>query len=220
MKNTISKLNKLEQNPHAVRKEKEKVLEIAIGREVKNLRVKRAMTVSELAEATGVSIGMLSKIENGLTSPSLTTIQSLAYALQVPLTTFFKRFEESRNAMHVKAGEGIEVERVGTRSGHQYSLLGHIPGNFSGVTVEPYIIELTDKSDKFPAFQHEGIEFIFMLEGIVDYRHANNTYRLEPGDCLFFDADAPHGPDLTEQLPVRFLSIISYPQVNLPNQSA
>jgi transcriptional regulator with XRE-family HTH domain len=176
------------------------------------LRVKRKMTVSELADATGVSIGMLSKIENGLTSPSLTTIQSLAYALQVPLTTFFKRFEETRSAMHVKAGEGIEVERVGTRSGHQYSLLGHIPGNFSGVTVEPYLIVLTDKSDKFPAFQHEGIEFIYMLEGCVDYRHADKNYRLNPGDCLFFDADAPHGPDESITLPVKFLSVISYQQ--------
>ncbi len=215
MKNSISSLSKLEQNPHVVtRGEREKILEIAIGREVKSLRRKRNLTVSELANATGVSIGMLSKIENGLTSPSLTTLQSIAYALQVPLTTFFTRFEETRSAVLVKAGEGIEVERVGTRSGHQYSLLGHLPGNYSGVTVEPYLIELTSPEDTFPAFQHEGIEFIYMLEGQVNYRHADKTYTLEAGDCLFFDADAPHGPDELISLPVRFLSVISYPQIS------
>jgi quercetin dioxygenase-like cupin family protein len=52
------------------------------------------------------------------------------------------------------------------------------------------------------------MELIYMLEGKMDYRHGNNTYRLEPGDSLFFDADAPHGPEELIDLPARFLSII------------
>ncbi len=203
---------RLTQDPHSVRAGREKVLEVAIGREVRAYRKAQGTTVAELSEVTGLSIGMLSKIENGNTSPSLSTLQTLANALSVPLTSFFKQYEERREAVHTRAGEGAETEREGTRAGHQYNLLGHIGSNSSGVIVEPYLIELTTESDTFETFQHGGIETIYMLEGAVDYRHGNNIYNLRPGDTLFFDADAPHGPENLVSLPAKYLSVISYPQ--------
>ena len=203
----------LTQDPHRVRiEDREKVLEVAIGRAVRAHRRQQEITVAELAQMTGLSIGMLSKIENGNTSPSLTTLQTLANALSVPLTSFFRRFEEHRQAVHTKANQGVEMERAGTRANHQYNLLGHIGSNASGVIVEPYLITLSDESDIFPTFQHGGIETIYMLEGEVDYRHSDKIYSLKPGDTLFFDADAPHGPEVLLRLPARYLSIISYPQ--------
>nr|WP_089889089.1 XRE family transcriptional regulator [Lentibacter algarum] len=204
---------KLSQDPHVTSiGVREKVLEVAIGREVRAFRKQKEITVAELASMTGLSIGMLSKIENGNTSPSLSTLQTLADALSVPLTSFFRRFEELRMAVHTKAGEGVELEREGTRAGHQYNLLGHIGSNSSGVIVEPYLITLSEQSDVFPMFQHGGIETIYMLEGKVDYRHGDEVFSLVPGDTLFFDADAPHGPEVLVDLPARYLSIISYPQ--------
>ncbi|MEL7258535.1 MAG: XRE family transcriptional regulator [Pseudomonadota bacterium] len=204
----------LKQDPHKLREAKEKHLETAIGRAVREFRKGRNMTVADLAKATGLSVGMLSKIENGVTSSSLTTLQVLSAALSVPITAFFRRFEESREAVHVKAGEALEIEREGTRAGHQYNLLGHIGGNNSGVVVEPYLISLNEESDVFPTFQHEGIELLYMLDGEVLYRHGDETFHLKPGDSLFFDADAPHGPEELIKLPARYLSVISYPQGN------
>jgi transcriptional regulator with XRE-family HTH domain len=203
---------KLTQNPHKTTDTRVNVLEVAIGREVRSFRKQQKMTVADLSKLTDISIGMLSKIENGNTSPSLTTLQSLANAFSVPLTAFFRGFEERREAVHTKAGEGLTIEREGTRAGHQYNLLGHIGANTSGVIVEPYLIILTSESDTFETFQHDGIETIFMLDGAVDYRHGNNIYPLRPGDTLFFEADAPHGPETLVELPARYLSIISYPQ--------
>ena len=203
---------KLSQDPHKVKDVREKNLETAIGREVRDFRRQRSMTVADLAEATGLSVGMLSKIENGVTSASLTTLQALSAALSVPVTAFFRKFEERREAVHVKAGDAVEMERAGTRAGHQYNLLGHLGANNSGVVVEPYIITLTEESDIFPTFQHEGIELLYILEGEVGYRHGEKSFHLQPGDSLFFDADAPHGPDQLIKLPVRYLSVISYPQ--------
>ncbi|WP_276120007.1 helix-turn-helix domain-containing protein [Pararhizobium qamdonense] len=200
------------QDPHALREPKENNLEIAIGHEVRAFRKKLGITVTDLATATGISLGMLSKIENGNISPSLTTLQSLSRALGVPVTAFFRRYEEPRNAVFVKAGEGVELERRGTRAGHQYNLLGHIDNNTAGVVVEPYLITLTADSDTFPAFQHEGMEFLYMLEGEVVYRHGDRLFSMQPGDSLFFDADARHGPEQLVKLPIRYLSIISYPQ--------
>ncbi|MEM9584339.1 MAG: XRE family transcriptional regulator [Pseudomonadota bacterium] len=208
-----SEMVKLSQDPHSTRDgEREKVLEVAIGREVRAFRRQQEITVAELSNITGLSIGMLSKIENGNTSPSLTTLQTLANALSVPLTSFFRRFEETRQAVHTKSGEGVEIDREGTRANHQYNLLGHIGSNASGVIVEPYLITLNDQSDVFPTFQHGGIETIYMLEGEVDYRHGDDVHTLKPGDTLFFDADAPHGPEKLVRLPARYLSVISYPQ--------
>tara|TARA_B110000444_G_scaffold100534_1_gene95115 strand:+ start:62 stop:715 length:654 start_codon:yes stop_codon:yes gene_type:complete len=205
-------VSKLTQDPHVVRGKREHDLEAAIGRQVRVFRRRQEVTVAELATSSGLSIGMLSKIENGNTSPSLTTLRTLANALSVPLTAFFRQFEESREGVHTKAGEGIEMERAGTRAGHQYNLLGHIGANSSGVIVEPYLITLSTQADVFPTFQHGGIETIYMLEGTVEYRHGEKVHCLNPGDTLFFDADSPHGPERLIRLPARYLSIISYPQ--------
>ncbi len=204
----------LMQDPHQVSEPREKNLEVAIGRAVRDFRRQKAMTVADLSKQTGLSIGMLSKIENGITSPSLSTLQSLAHALSVPITAFFRRYEEKREVMHVKAGQAVEMERAGTRAGHQYNLLGHIGANASGVIVEPYMITLTESSDIFPTFQHDGIELLYFLEGEVEYRHGDQTFLMQPGDSLFFDADAPHGPERHIKLPARFLSIIAYPQAD------
>jgi len=200
----------LGQNPHAIREPRENNLELAIGHEVRTLRKKLGLTVTDLASATGISSGMLSKIENGNISPSLASLQALSGALGIPLTALFRGFEERRSASYVKSGEGLNLERRGTRAGHQYSLLGHIDNNSSAVMVEPYLITLTAESDVFPTFQHEGIEFLYMLSGEVIYRHANLLYRMRAGDSLFFDADAPHGPEELVRLPARYLSIICY----------
>lgn len=199
------------QDPHDLTgKGRTNALEAAIGGEVRTFRRQKDMTVAELAKSAGVSTGMLSKIENGVTSPSLGTLQALSSALQVPVTSFFRRFEEEREATFVKSGEGLKIERRGTRAGHQYQLLGHSVGK--NVSVEPYLITLTEKSDVFPLFQHEGVEFLFMLQGEVVYRHADKVYTLTDGDSLFFDADVPHGPEELITLPIQFLSIITYNQ--------
>jgi len=198
------------QDPHELRELQPNDLEKAIGREVRVFRKQLEMTVVDLARLAGLSPGMLSKIENGVTSPSLATLRALSAALQVPVTAFFRKFEEERDATFVRAGEGLAIERRGSRAGHQYQLLGHSLGKT--LSVEPYLITLTEESDVFPLFQHEGTEFIYMLKGEVLYRHADKTYRLRRGDSLFFDADAPHGPEKLVTLPIKFLSVIAYPR--------
>ena len=183
-------------------------IEEAIGTQVRDLRKRQDMTVAELAGQAGLSAGMLSKVENGAISPSLATLQSLALALNVPLTNFFSDFEQKHDVTHVKAGEGLTIERRGTKSGHQYQLLGHpFPGDFA---YEPYYITLTKEAEAYPNFRHEGMEFIYILEGEVGYRHGNQVYRLKPGDSLFFNANTAHGPEELRKLPLKFLSIIVF----------
>ena len=126
----------------------------------------------------------------------------------MPVTALFQQFEERREATFVAAGQGLEIERRGTRSGHQYRLLGH--SRDAALAVEPYMITLNDESDSFPYFQHAGTEFIYMLEGRMGYRHGDRVYTLGPGDSLFFEAAVPHGPETLDELPCHFLSLIAY----------
>ena len=167
-----------DQDPHRVTLDRERNLEAAIGQEVRDFRQAKRITVRELSEQTGLSLGMLSKIENGITSPSLKTLQLLADALSVPVTALFRRYEENREVIHTKAGEGVEIIREGTRAGHQYRMLGHIGANSSGVFTEPYIITLSHESDVFPTFQHDGLELLYVLQGQVKYRHGSELYHL------------------------------------------
>jgi len=202
--------NQLSGAPAAVQDEGEKAerdsqLEAAIGRQVRQYRKQLDLKVSDLSRMSGVSAAMLSKIENGTTSPSLATIQAVAEALNVPVTSLFRKFDIQRDAVHVRAGNGLVIERGGTRAGHEYRLLGHALDK--RVNVEPYLVTLTESSEVFPLFQHEGIEFIYLLEGEMIYRYGGSTYHLQEGDSLFFDSDVTHGPDELIRLPIRMLSV-------------
>lgn len=192
--------------------EESQSIEVAIGAQVRALRKRQDMTVAELAGQADLSAGMLSKVENGAISPSLATLQSLAVALNVPLTNFFSGFEQKNDVTHVRSGEGLVIERRGTKSGHQYQLLGHpFPADFA---YEPYLVTLSKGAEPYPNFRHEGMEFIYILEGEVGYRHGNHVYPLGPGDSLFFSASSAHGPEELRKLPLKFLSIIVFQQDN------
>jgi transcriptional regulator with XRE-family HTH domain len=200
------KPNNVMENVSEGSQESEASLEVAIGQQVRSLRKRLNLTVANVAKQAKLSSGMLSKIENGLTSPSLATLSALAHALNVPVTSLFRGYEEQRDVTMIKAGEGLVIERRGSGAGHQYQLLGHTIGK--PYSIEPYVISISDMSEVFPVFQHVGTELIYILEGKVAYRHANKTYELEPGDSLFFDAEASHGPEEILALPCRYLSFI------------
>lgn len=186
-------------------------LEAAIGAQVRATRQALGMTIAEVARAASVSVAMVSKIENGQTSPSLSTLEGLATALNVPIATFFAEFDQKRDATFVKAGQGLAIERRGSSKGHLYQLLGH--SLRTSPKVEPFLITLDEHSDAYPIFQHSGTEFIYMLEGELTYRHGEQTYELLPGDSLFFDAQALHGPLELRRLPAVYLSVIITPNV-------
>lgn len=190
--------------------ESPRTLERALGHQVRRLRRERDLSVSDLAAASGLSLGMVSKIENGQISPSLSTVNAIAGALNVPLSSLFSAFEEKRDCSHVRAGQGVTIERRGTKVGHLYELLGAALGG--DVVVEPYLITLADEAEPYTGFRHAGIEFLYMLSGEVIYRHADRSYRLTPGDALLFDSGGVHGPERLVTWPITYLSIIIYPR--------
>ena len=185
-------------------------LEAAIGQGVREFRKDASLGIVELSRRARLSPGMLSKIENGGISPSLATLRSLARALQVPVTSLFREFEEVRDTTFVRAGQGLLVSRDGPRIGYEYRILGHTTSK--RIAVEPYLMIYNDAAEIFPVFQRPGNEFVYILEGELAYRHGKKLYRMSPGDSLLFDAEVPHGPEKLFKIPVKYIAVLCYPR--------
>ncbi|OIQ88065.1 HTH-type transcriptional regulator PuuR [mine drainage metagenome] len=189
--------------------ETSRTLESYLGNTVRDLRIQLGLTIADVSERAGISRGMLSKIENAQTATSLDTLEQIANALGVTLARLFRTYNiPTGGAQLVKNGQGMEVVRRGTRSGHTYHLLAYDQGPHK--TFEPFLITLQDPGEEFTSFEHPGTEFIHMLEGRLEYRVGNDTYLLEPGDSLTFRGEIPHRPEKMHTSPIRFLAIIHY----------
>lgn len=184
-------------------------LERYLGSVTRALRQRDHLTIADVASQAGISPGMLSKIETGQAAMSLDTLSRLSQALGVSISQMFRDYElPAGGAQLVKAAEGMEVVRRGTRRGHTYRLLAYDKGPRK--RFEPFLVTMDDASEVFPSFEHPGTEFIYLLEGKIEYRHGKQTYLLEPGDALTFRGDVPHGPERLIRTPIHLLSVIVY----------
>lgn len=185
-------------------------LEESVGSAIRQLRLRDGLTIAQIAEQAGISRGMLSKIETGSTMAGMDTLARIARVLGVSMSMLFSKYDATAStAQHVKNGAGMEVVRRGTKSGHTYHLLAYDQGPVK--LFEPFLITIEDDTQRYPTFQHPGTEFLYVLEGVIEYRCGQQTYVLQPGDSLSFQGDSPHGPENLTQCPIKFLSIIIYP---------
>ena len=188
----------------------EGLLERAIAVQVRRHRRARGMTVGELAVRAGISKAMLSKIENSLTSSSLTTLARLAAALDVPVTALFRGADvDDREAVFTPADGGRADRRPGQPGRPRvHAARRQLRGPHK--RMEAHLVTLTERGEVFPLFQHPGTELLFMLEGEMVYGHGEATYTLGPGDALQLDGEGVHGPQELLALPIRFLSVVAY----------
>lgn len=179
----------------------------AIGKKVRDYRLQLGFTVAQLAEHSELSKGMLSKIENAQASPSLSTLARIAGALDVPMTAFFDDLE-AHPVIHVKAGHGLDLIPRGLRRGMRSQLLGTLRG--TARRLEPVLYTMTRNAKVGASYRHPGTEFLFLIEGILDYAHGSRRFRLEAGDSLQFDGEVTHGPVRVVEWPARLLSVKAY----------
>ncbi|MDR3512456.1 MAG: XRE family transcriptional regulator, partial [Caulobacteraceae bacterium] len=189
----------------------ERELERAIGATIRSLRRQADLTVADLGQAAGVSGGMISRIETGQISPSLSTLQAIARALKVPITQLFSGIEDNSDCSFVEAGKGLVVERRGTKSGHNYSLIGHSMVG-QPLVIEPLLITLDEHSTTYTEFRHPGQELIYMLSGSVVYRWGDREFTMKAGDALMFDSTSAHGPAKLLTKTSSYLSVVCWPR--------
>jgi hypothetical protein len=102
-------------------------------------------------------------------------LQTLATALSLPITTFFRGFEARQAPVHTKSGEGIAIEEAGSQAGHQTRLLGHINAPSSGIIAKPYLVTLRAEADIFPSLatrRHRDNLHAGRRNGLSTWRHA------------------------------------------------
>ncbi|MCH2422816.1 MAG: XRE family transcriptional regulator [Acidimicrobiales bacterium] len=180
-----------------------------VGERVRDARRALGLTMAQFAETAEISLGMVSKIEHGQTSPSLSTLTRLAHAARVPITAFFRGLDEEHDVVIVRSDERMEILHEGTREGHVYEDLGSLRGKTR--IIEPMMVTLESSDEVFPLFQHEGVEFLHMLEGAMDYGYGPKNYRLGAGDTIQIHGEVAHGPVKLVELPVRFMSVKVFP---------
>jgi transcriptional regulator with XRE-family HTH domain len=185
--------------------EAEGALRAVVAERLREYRSHVDWTLNQLAGRSGVSKAMLSKIENAQTTPTLATLARIGSALSVPVTAFFRGLDEEHDLLHVKAGQGLEIQHRGSSAGHRYQLLGRM--RFPHDRLEPTLVTIESDTDHFPLYQHGGSEFLFMITGSLEYGYAGRTVLLEPGDALQFLGEVPHGPIRALTLPVQLLSL-------------
>lgn len=180
-----------------------------IGMKVKKARLQEGLKITDVSRISGISQGMISKIENAQVSSSLDTLSKLCGVIGLPISRLFSDYDKpDGGAQFTKSGEGLEVVRRGTDKGHSYQLLTYQRGGKK--SFEPFLVTMDDLSEVFPTFSHPGEEFLYLVSGKLTYRHGNHTYQMEAGDSLTFDAEIPHGPEKLEEVPIKLLSIINY----------
>ncbi len=176
-----------------------------IGRRLRDERYRLGLTLQGVADSSGLSLGMVSKIENAQTSPSLRTLARLGQALEMPLAEFFRGFEIARDLSLVRNGQGIEVVRPGTRHGYRYELLASPTDGETNL--QAFLVTITEQGEAFTRFQHSGSEFIYMLTGRMTYRFGDEDRALWPGDSMYVPGTVQHGPASFDDPPVQLLSI-------------
>ena len=161
-------------------------VEMVVGLKIRALRNEKGFSLKILAEKSGLNINTLSLIENSKSSPSVSTLQQLAQALAVPITAFF----ESEPLVKQVVFTSCDLRPGATFSNAFMQNLGK---DLKGNAVQPFIVTLQPGAGSGEQMiVHTGHEFVYCLTGKVLYKIENETYTLNTGDSLVFEAHLPH----------------------------
>lgn len=160
--------------------------DLDIGNCLRKLRAERGLSIRSLAEQAGLNANTLSLIENSKSSPSVSTLQQIAGALDVPITAFFEVDTPKNNISYQKAGQR-------PRAAFAHGTLEDLGAGLTLRGGQPFLVTMEPKASSGSApIVHTGIELVFCLEGCLTYTIEGQSYRLDPGDSLLFEAHLPH----------------------------
>lgn len=158
----------------------------SLGEKLRQLRSERNISQRDLARMAGLSPNSVSLIERDETSPSVSTLQSLASALNVRMSYFFEEQTPS-TVLHIKSGARPKIENDGV-------VIEGMGKTLPEQELEPFLITLGPKAGSGGERQvvHSGHEFVYCLIGKIEYVIDGEVYLVESGDILIFEATLPH----------------------------
>jgi transcriptional regulator with XRE-family HTH domain len=177
-----------------------------IAKKIRDYRLARGLSVEKLASLAGLTKGYISRIERSAKPPPLYTLSKISTALGVDVPALLSDTLPALPAAEITISrnkEHLVTDGRGTPYKYVYEALA--PGKL-GKNFEPYII--TVSSDKRANFRHEGEEFLYMLEGKMEFNFKDQVYVLEQGDCVYFDSAFPHGGRSIGEATAKMLVVI------------
>jgi transcriptional regulator with XRE-family HTH domain len=182
-------------------------LNAAVGRTIREMRDLRRMTARDLGLRAGVSAAMISRVESGQVSPSLSVLEMLATALDVPMVSLFRDTGSSvADFTHVKRGQGLKSTRLMGSHVHDFVMLGF--HRRLDLQFESLLVTVERNEDTAPpTYTGHGCVFIYVLEGEAIYRYGRQEVKLGEGDSLCLDAELRYGIQKVLSPRLRFLSV-------------
>lgn len=167
----------------------------AIGEKVKALRTGRKMTIKQVSEASGLSIGFLSQFERGISSIAIDSLETIANVLGVPVSELFTGIGEENRAekepedavMH-----GVELVPDEVSPKIYQSILKHPHTDFDMLPRVYTLLPMLEKEENAEMYSHNGEEFLYVLEGVITLYLDDRKYVMYPGDSIHFDSHVKH----------------------------
>jgi len=175
---------------------------IDVGQRLRQKRTECKLTIRDLAKKSGLNVNTLSMIENGKASPSVETLQQLSFALEMPIAAFFEDGAPKNKIAHYKADQRPSIAFA-------HGMLEDLGAGMPRRGAETFLVTLKPLSNSGENFiVHTGRETVFCLDGQLTYTIEDQTFVLESGDSLFFEAHLPHRWQNTGTTPTRSLLVL------------
>ena len=153
------------------------------GQRFRRLRVRRGLSLAQVAKATGVSVGFLSALERGQMRSSVATLRRIARFYRTNILSLFETAGD--NPRLVRPAERKILE---TTPDVRMELLA-----WGNTAMEPHLFRVKPGGGSGESYSHEGEEFLHVLRGDFEiWLNKTEHYRLKPGDSLYFESSTPH----------------------------
>ena len=154
----------------------------AIGSHLRQLRAKQKLSLAQLAQAVGISVGFLSALERSQMSGSVGTLRKLARFYKTNILDFFDATGASTRQVRpaqrkvLEAGPGVRMELLA----------------WGNTVMEPHLFRVAPEAGSGDSYTHEGEEFLYVLRGELTITLEKEEYRLKTGDSFYFESATPH----------------------------
>jgi len=160
-------------------------IEGLVAKKIREARLRQGFTLQKFSKLTEISVPMLSKIETAKVSSPISTYAKIAKGLEIPLGEFFSE-EKTISLSFVKRQERRQYTQFAGYLGE--SIAFKKPHK----KMEPFVLSYSPKKALPSPYQHDNEELIFVIEGRLEFQYDGSQYILNPGDCVYFDANKKH----------------------------
>jgi transcriptional regulator with XRE-family HTH domain len=165
------------------------IMEAEIGKRIKEFRLKKNLTLQELADRTGFSKGYLSKVETSDKAPPVATLSVIARKLEITVSALLGEEPQKDSICVVRKNERTLMASTGEDFGYAYEALAN---PYPNKHMEPFILSYPSEEAFNYAFRHDGEEMLFVLQGKMRFKYGDREIVLEEGDCIYFDSSSLH----------------------------